>query len=584
MRLLLIAVLLLTIVIFLGYNNTFESPFVFDDNFTVVGDSYVTNFSFAASDWRSLLGTRGLRDVTLGINHYYSGLEVTSYHVVNTALHILASCMVFLLARLLSQRSIKTRVWSTDIADVENHDLHGLLVALVFAAHPIQTMAVTNITQRSSLLLGLFYVLAMFAFMKARLSARPAGWWALLLGATGLALVSRETAATLPVALALLEWLFLPDSKAFWRRHWLLLAVVGLLALTVPGRYLGLIPIYNFNPLVVSEWAERLGRVDLGRLMVRTELVEPLHYILTEPRVIMRYLGLLLWPVNQNADWDIVLSTSLWRPLTTAFSFIGVAGLAGLGFWLRRRAPLAAFGLLFFLLALSIESSIIILPDVMFEYRLYLPTFGIALVLAQLVSYLKRPATVVALLLVLTTVLTVATYRRNLVWASTVSFWSDVVEKSPNVRRAHKNLSVGLLQAGDKEGALYHAERVVEIEHDHASGYRNLGAILTQLGRLEESEAALERALELEPDHPGAYNNLGNTHAFAGRWHDAVAAFERSLELEPTAATHQNLATAYANLGRYRDAVHHYEQALALDPSREKAAQQLRAARRLIGG
>ena len=583
MRMLLIAVLLLAIVVFLGYNNTFESPFVFDDNFTVIGDNYVTNFSFAASDWRELLGTRGLRDVTLGMNYYYSGLEVTSYHAVNTVLHVLASCMVFLLVRLLSRRSVKTSVWSTDIADIENHDLHGLLVAVVFAIHPIQTMAVTNITQRSSLLLGLFYVLTMFAFMKARLSSRPAGWWVLTFGATALALISRETAATLPIALVLLEWLFLPDSKAFWRKHWLLLTLVGLLALTVPGRYLGLIPIYNFNPLVASEWAARLGRVDIGRLMVRTELVEPLHYILTEPRVIMRYLGLLLWPVNQNADWDIVLSTSFWRPVTTAFSFIGVAALAGVGFWLKRRAPLAAFGLLFFLLALSIESSIIILPDVMFEYRLYLPALGIALVVLQLFTWIKRPVIAVALVVVLTSILTVATYRRNTVWASTVSFWSDVVAKSPNVRRAHKNLSVGLLQAGDKEQALHHAERVVEIEPDHASGYRNLGAILTQLGRLEESEVALERALKLEPDHPGAYNNLGNTHAFAGRWHDAVAAFERSLELEPTAATHQNLPTAYANLGRYRDAVRHYEEAIALDPSREKAAQQLEAARRLIG-
>ena len=583
MRVFIIAALLITITIFLGYNNTWDSPFLFDDNFTIVGDNYVENFSFAAADFKALLGTRGLRDVTFGMNYYFSGRDVTPYHVVNTLLHIVASILVFWVARLLSRLAWPEQLWPTSVADVSNHDLHGLLVALLFALHPIQTMSVTNITQRSGLFLAVFYLLALGAFIKARLSPRPRRWWVVVGVSLALALISRENAATLPFALALIEWIFLPDSKRYWRQRWRYVVPLGVLALYVPLRYLGLVPLVNFNPLVISEWSTRLAAVDIYSLFVRTELIEPWQYMLTEPRVIVRYLSLLWWPVNQNADWDIPLSTSLWQPFTTLFSLLAVLALAGLGVWLKSRAKLAAFGSLFFLLALSIESSVIILPDVMFEYRLYLPLLGMAFVALELITrFKKQPAVLVLALVVATSILTVATFRRNTVWATDVSLWSDVVAKSPNVRRAHKNLSVGLLQVGELQLALHHAEWVIELEPDHASGYRNLGAMLAQAGRLEEAETALERALELEPDHPGAYNNLGNAYALARQWTKAAEAFRRSIELKPAASTHQNLATAYVNLNRFQEAITHYEIALTLEPGRRQAAEQLAVIRQRL--
>jgi hypothetical protein len=123
----------------------------------------------------------------------------------------------------------------------------------------------------------------------------------------------------------------------------------------------------------------------LGDIDRTTRLLTPVsryESLLAQFRVLMTYLRLLFLPVGQNLDFDYAISRSLLEPATLA-SFLFLAGLLGgalMLLWRSRQGDpvlrLAAFGILWFFLALSVESSVIPIADVIFEHRMYLPRQG----------------------------------------------------------------------------------------------------------------------------------------------------------------------------------------------------------------
>ena len=109
-----------------------------------------------------------------------------------------------------------------------------------------------------------------------------------------------------------------------------------------------------------------------------------MDYFLTEFSVIVVYLRLLVLPIDQNLDYDYPVYHSLLEPKVFV-SFLFLSAIISLAFYLlfvserstrRNLFKLTGFGLLWFFLTLSIESSIIPIEDVILEHRLYLPSIG----------------------------------------------------------------------------------------------------------------------------------------------------------------------------------------------------------------
>jgi tetratricopeptide (TPR) repeat protein len=169
---------------------------------------------------------------------------------------------------------------------------------------------------------------------------------------------------------------------------------------------------------------------------------------------------------------------------------------------------LAAFGILWFFITLSVESSIIPIIDVIFEHRLYLPSIGFFIALTALVaagaSHLQarmpltgRLAAIVAALVVL--ILGGATFTRNHVWKDEETLWLDAKAKSPAKSRP----------------------------------YTNLGVLYGQRERVEESTNAFETAIKLDPRQPEALSNLVLLYLSAGRIRDAEIACATLLNQDP---------------------------------------------------
>src|SRR3989337_4064091 len=171
---LIIAPLVMIAAILAVYFQTLHYPFVFDDYYYIVDEARVKALS---GFWPSS-GTRYFGFLTFGLNYHFGGLDTFGYHIVNTAIHAANSLLIFALVLLVfrtpfmeeAQKLEKVRGVGFAVA---------LSSALIFAVHPVNTQAVTYITQRFASLATLFYLLSITAYIRARLV--DSGWRSCLL-------------------------------------------------------------------------------------------------------------------------------------------------------------------------------------------------------------------------------------------------------------------------------------------------------------------------------------------------------------------------------------------------------------------
>ena len=181
------------------------------------------------------------------------------------------------------------------------------------------------------------------------------------------------------------------------------------------------------------------------------------------------------------------------------------------------------------------ESSLIPIKDALSEHRLYLPTFGFALILSHLISsiFSKKRSLVVIISVLIILSLGVMTYRRNQVWKNPARLWSEALSKNPRNYRAHLNLGNILLRQGQIEEAKQHYLEVLHLKPHHAKAYNNLGVALEKQGRIEEAIRHYSEALRIDPYYAKAHNNLGVALFRKGDVQKAVAHFREALRLRP---------------------------------------------------
>lgn len=528
--------LLLAAITALAYANTIANPFVFDDR-TVLSQPWLKWAGFDFENLTYLLRNcqhkfRPVANLSFALNYFFDKNNVVGYHLVNISIHLITGLFLFFLTRTtLNLPNLRPRY----------HSLPWLpfASALLWLVNPIQTQSVTYVVQRMNSMAAMFFLIALYSYVRGRLAEKLRARIALFacaLTSGFLAFGSKEIAATLPFFIVLYEWYFLQDLDGAWlKKHGFKLgAACGLVLLALGIFYLGRTP---FNSLLAGYAARDFS---LG------------ERLLTESRVVIFYLSLLLFPYpgRLNLDHDFVISRSLLAPPSTSLALAALALLLVAAVLLARRHRLLSFGLLWFLGNLVIESSIVPL-EIVFEHRLYLPsTMLVAALVASCGEYFRfANRTKLAAVLLLTMVLTAWTYQRNQVWSDEVTLWRDCVAKSPTKTRVHNNLGVALKQAG----------------------------------RLTEAEDQLQRAIKLDRTFAGAYNNLGNVKVLQGRTREAIALYYQAIELNPgTPSWHLNLANTLVKVWRLEEAREQFLLALALDPANIKARNGLAKVNRML--
>lgn len=560
----------------LAYCNTFHAPFQWDEsafisNNPIVKDmGYFLDLSRAKSfEFYDAVRNRYVGYLTFALNYRLGGLEVAGYHDVNLAIHILNAFLAYILVLITFRTPF-----------LKGSPLGGrarwiaLLSALLFVAHPVQTEAVTYVFQRLASLAAFFYLLSLAAYAGWRLE--PSGGYRkyALYGASlvsaALAMKTKESAFTLPIVAALYELLFFSGPA---RRR-----VLGLLPLLLT------LPIV---PLSIAGTDKPAGDIISGMASATRGFsgITRADYLFTQFRVIVTYMRLLFLPVGQNLEYDYPLYHSLFQP-QVFFSLLLLLAVASGALYLiyrsRSRLPetrLMGFGVLWFFVALSVESSVIPIQVVIDEYRVYLPSVGVfwavsagVFLMAARFGRSKMAKAVAVPLIAVPLVLACATYERNSVWAGRASLWEDVVRKSPALPYPHVNLGKIYMEMGRPEEAARQFRAAIRLKPDHVSAYSNLGMLYAVMGRTGDAIEELEAAVRIDPGYAKARVNLGALYAQMGRLDEAELELRTAITIRPEEPdAHNNLGIIYMERGSLEEAKREFQAAMRLDPDYAKA-------------
>jgi Flp pilus assembly protein TadD len=233
---------------------------------------------------------------------------------------------------------------------------------------------------------------------------------------------------------------------------------------------------------------------------------------------------------------------------------------------------LASFGIVWFFVTLSVESSLIPIVDVIFEHRVYLPSVGFFVAVSTagaLISRSADPARPTRILVVagalLALALSVATFQRNKVWADELSLWSDATRKSPYKSRPHTNLGFALMTRGQMEPAIEHYLTALKIDPSNTEAHNNLGIAYSRIGKVEQAFAHLSRSIQLRPDYAEARSNLGAVLVEKGEVDPAITHYLTAIQIRPNyAEARNNLGVAYFKKGMVDEAIDQFRIAIAL--------------------
>jgi Flp pilus assembly protein TadD len=553
--------ILVAILAFLVFLPALHARFVnWDDEATFLTNTAYRGLGWSEIRWMFTTTWLGhwspLAWVTWSLNYVIGGLEPWGYHLGNLLLHAANVAVVWLIARRLLASGLGESLTGLTIA------LGATFAALVWGLHPLRAEAVAWASARRDLLCGLFYLLAVLAYLRG--VAGGAGverrWWGLSLLSFAAALASKSIAMTLPLSLLLMDVYPLRRRGLGWRAlgrekvpYVVLAAAAGIVAF--------------------------VARQETGNITGYTQ------YGVGARLVLGAYswwfsLWKFLWPAGLSPMYELPSRVSLGQSWFL-LAVVGVAVVIVTLVLLRRRWPAG--------LAAWTQSVIVLVPisgvvhsgnQLTADRYSYLSTLGFAVLAgAGLIWALRRAArgpgrgwrrpmawAAAALVVV---VLGAAARTQTAVWADSETLWRRAVAVDPGCSLCESNLGRVLARPGRFAEAETHVQRAIALRPDRPGPHENMGSIMLAQGRDGEAEQHFRRAATVEPDRAASRNALGVALARQGRDREAEVEFREASRLSPRLVdAPANLGVLYARQGRLEEAIGVLRQALALDGRR----------------
>ena len=545
----------------LVYTNSLNAPFVFDDAPAIVENPSIRQLSplgtvLAPPASAGSAAGRPLINLSFALNYAGGGLSPGGYHVVNLALHALAALTLLgVVRRTLLQPGLRDH-YQADALPL------AAVIGLLWTVHPLLTESVTCAVQRTELLGGLCYLLTLYGFIRALEPGAARRWTALAVTACFAGVASKEIVATAPLLALVYDCLFAAGSlRESWHRRWRL--------------YLALAASWVLLGWLMTTSAQRGGVVGFGHGVSAWE------YLLTQCRAIVLYLQLCFWPHPLVLDYGTDVVRQLGPVLPQAMLLVLLAGATWWGLW--RKRPAAFAGAWFFIILAPSSSVVPLVSQTIAEHRMYLPLAAVvALTVLAAHRWFGRRSLPVFLGAAIG--LGGLTMKRNAVYHSVISIWTDTVAQRPDNSRAHSLLSLALEKADRLDEAIAAAREAVRLAPGSAEMHYNLGCSLLKTGRSDEAVQSFDEALRLKPDYAEAHCNLSVALLNLRRGREALSHLEAALQLKPDYAdAHFNLANLLARAGQLHEAIPHYENAVRLEPGRADAHFNLAKALMLSG-
>ncbi|MEO7414104.1 MAG: tetratricopeptide repeat protein [Opitutaceae bacterium] len=542
---------LLAVAAGLAYTNSFKAPFVFDDIGSIVENPTIRRLwpmgqaLSPPADWGFTVSGRPVLNFSFALNYAISGLNVWSYHALNLIIHVSAGLTLFgLVRRTLSRPTLADRF-------SVGPEMLAWVIAAVWMLHPLQTESVTYIVQRAESLMGCFFLLTLYGFVRSVDSAHPRRWWAVSFWACLLAVGTKEVAALAPFMVVLYDRTFLSGTfREAWRRHRGL--YVSLIATWLPLAW-----------LVASTGGDRGGTMGFGGGTSWSA------YWLTQPEAITRYLKLALWPHPLVFEYGKVIPAGTAVTLAWATPVILLGGATCLAL---RKWPVGGFIGVWFLALLAPTSLVPGANQMIVEHRMYLPLVAVVVFVFGLAARWLGARAFLLIGLTVSAAAAILTVQRNLVYRSDQALWEDTVAKRPGNARAQNNLGLAYYQRGRIDDAMGRYRESVRLDPASAQAHYNFGLALMRAGQLREAAEEFGAAVRILPYYFNAHLNRALVLMKLGLPDEALTHFARAVQTDPMPAdAHLHFGVALAELGRWTEAIANYEAALQFKPDNAEA-------------
>lgn len=481
------------------YANSFYGEWHFDDFSNIVDNPYVHMKSFSWPEIKHCIygleqarPSRPLSYLSFALNYHFHGADVFGYHVVNFIIHYLSSVFLFLFI----YNTLKLPRLKDQYENIA-YPL-ALLATFFWAIHPIWVTSITYIVQRMTSMAGLFYIISMYFYLKARTNSKFQYSFILFSISllSGLASVlTKENAVMLPVSILLFDLFFIEGitkQNVLKYAKIMLLPILGILIISFI--YVDFSNILNDYKIRDFTMVERL---------------------LTQPRVILFYLSLLFYPISSRLTflYDINVSHSLLQPWTTIPSIFFVLFIICFAFCIARKRPLISFCIIFYFLNHLIEGSIFNL-EMIYEHRNYLPSMFLFVPFAEFIilaidyfSYKKTTQFIVAFgIAIILFGEGDITYNRNNIISDDFLLWFDNANKSPGLSRPHANMGRIYFIYNKKEKALQEYKKAMILDNYGnkdilAIQQCNLGMLYFEMMQDDLAMDYLRKSSEILPEY-----------------------------------------------------------------------------------
>jgi tetratricopeptide (TPR) repeat protein len=553
-----LAALLIALVVAAAYRNSLHVGFYFDDREAITENDSITKLW---PPWQALsppnvhvagaLG-RPLVNLSLAVNYQIAesltdkhdgqggdGLAVENYHVTNIIFHILAAwALLAVVRRTLLQPALAPRF---------GPDAFGLafFIALIWAAHPLLTEVVTCVIQRNEAMVAIFYLLALYCFIRSVDSARIRWWQAGAIMACYLGVATKELMFSAPLIILLYDRTFVAGSfRAAWAQRRV------------------------FYGLMVSSWVllgvlmamagQRGGTVGFGLDMAWQD------YAMKQCQAVVHYFVLAFWPHPLVMDYgtDVIKNFSkVW------LQALILTGLVGATIWALWKRPLLGLAGAWVFIILAPSSSILPLTtQTMAEHRMYLPLVPFVM-LVVLGTYAWSGRNSYLPLGALALLLAAGSFVRNRDYNSELSIWTLTAKQVPNSERAHYNLGWVLIGLERYQDAIPEFAAAIKIDPDYGDAHDNLGLCYIRLNDYDTAITEFRTALRIDYSDYQSHYNLGCAYLNQSDWNGALAEFQDAVDYNPDYADAQaSLGSAFLHVGEPEKAIDPLEAALKLDP------------------
>ncbi len=506
------------------------------------------------------------------------GLNPAGHHFTSVLIHVLNTILIFLVL----ERMTKA-LWPS------------LLVAALFALHPLHVESVAWISGRKDILSTFFMLTALWVYRSyAEKPGTGRYFLTFLLFVAGA--LSKSMLVTFPLVMLLLDYWPLGrlstavseksgevSLSTLWKSRVLLekvpflliSAVVGAVAMSV--RQSGSIfadlstGIFSVAAAIGGVFAGSLAFADGGRIYALMPHQESLiENLIDAANGYALYIWKMFFPTDLSIGYLRMEHFPVWQSVV---SFALLAFISYLCIRYIKRHPYLIVGWLWFIgMLLPVAGIVKGGPSLAADRYTYVSFIGLFIMLSWGLTNLieKRPQSkrvVVVGAILFLTVCSVLSLKQIRHWRNSITLFSNAVAVNPNHAGLRVNLATAFLQAGNDREAIKQLTKADQIAPEHATTQYAVGSLLLKMGRYQDAIDHFSRSISADPKYLKPYLELAVAFQKTDHKREAIKYLEKAVQLSPGNATIcYRLGSALFDAGRYRDAVEHFSKLLRMNP------------------